>query len=123
MPQKPQSEMTPKELWADEERKKRLQAKIDAAKARSEVYDGPETADDADLRDDWNRFTQVAKISFPEYLAARFELSNDQRKAAIAHCLGWSQSKIQRACGKSETIIRHWYSTIFGEAISSHMTK
>jgi hypothetical protein len=101
--------MTPKELWLDEERKKRLQAKIDAAKAASPTYTGPKDADEADLRNDWDRFTDVAKVAFPEHLAAKFSLHGDQRKCAIAHCLGWSQQKISKASGYCVNTVGKWY--------------
>ena len=82
---------TPTELareWRDEERKKLKQKRIDQAREAQSAYEGPETAEEADAKSDWDHLIRAAKIKFPQHLAERFLLKPTQRLVAVAPSSG-----------------------------------
>lgn len=97
-----------RKMWKEEERKKRLQAKIDEAKAASPIYDGPATAEEELAKSDWEKLTTIAKLKFPEHLAAKYNLKPNERVANIAYMMGWSVAKIALAASVAETTVYKW---------------
>jgi len=97
-----------KAIWREEERLKRKQAIIDVAKTSNGAYSGPDTAEEADALSDWEKLAKVARVIFPEHLAAKYSISPNYRLAAIAYKLGWPVEKISKASGKAARTIYDW---------------
>jgi hypothetical protein len=98
----------PRVIWAEEERKKTRQKVINEAKAANPAYDGPETPEEEDAKSDWEHLKDVAKVKFPAHLAAKFNLTPEQRTFCVAHCLGWPQTKIALASGRNVKTVKRW---------------
>lgn len=97
-----------KKIWAQEEKLKAQQARIDAAKARSAAYDGPETVEAAEAQSDWELLSTIGAGRFPDHLALKFDLTWIERRVCIARCVGWTLEKIALAAGKDRTTIARW---------------
>jgi hypothetical protein len=96
-------------IWAREERIKKRQAEIDAAKTVNPAYDGPAKAITEDLKREWEHMQLVANIKFPAHLAAKFDIRPNERVAAIARTFGWTLEKVANACGVGSQAVASWF--------------
>lgn len=101
-----------REVWRQEERKKQKDAAIAAAKRLKTqgdgVYTGPNSAEEAQTQSDWEKLAAIARVKFPPHFAEKFDLSPNQRLAAIAWSMGWNQDKIAKASGVHQSTISRW---------------
>lgn len=99
----------PKLIWAQEERRKKIEEESRLADDSPYADDrAVQEVEDKELKDAWNQLAAVARIKFPEKYAARFMLAPRKRLAAVATVLEWTPSQIASASGFSETSIRRW---------------
>lgn len=110
-PKKTQETTDYKALWREGAKEAAIERKIEAAKARSLAYDGPESVEEALATSDWERLIDVAKVRFPEDLALRYHLKPRQRAAVIAANLGWTHEKIGLAAGVDPSTVTKWLGT------------
>jgi hypothetical protein len=81
---------------------KKRQAEIEAGTLNpdSPYFDDrhiPEDPETKDAKDAWKQLIAVARVKFPEHLAAKYQLRPKQRLVAIARTLGWEVKKIAKA--------------------------
>jgi transposase len=108
--------LTPKQtkaLWKREEMLKKRQAEIEAGTLNpdSPYFDDrhiPEDPETKDAKDAWKQLIAVARVKFPEHLAAKYQLRPKQRLVAIARTLGWEVKKIAKASDIHERTIYRW---------------
>lgn len=100
--------LTPKQMWALEERKKKRQAELNSLKASDPAYDGPKTPEQEALFTDWDRLKLIAKRQFPARLAMQFDLRPLERLVGIAYVFGWSQEKIATAAKIDRRTVYRW---------------
>lgn len=108
-----EKEKTPRQIWLEEERKKRIFAEIEEKKRLATegdgVYSGPVSPENEIMQSDWEKLAEIARAKFPIHLAEKFPITQDQRKAAIAWSLGWSQEKIAQASGVHRNTVSRWF--------------
>lgn len=96
-----------KKMWREEERKKKLQAKLDKANEARPGYE-PRTVKEFEAQSDWGKLAITADLKFPSHLTEKFNLKPEQRLVAIAHCIGWDNKKIAIAAGMAESTVSRW---------------
>lgn len=62
---------------------------------------------DKEIADDWQKLKRVAMTQFPEG-SQILGLTPRNRMVAVAHCLGWSFSKISKATGVATSTVSNW---------------
>jgi hypothetical protein len=117
---------TPKQIWADEEKLKRIEAeKIKTAQAPHLWDDGETAAKTAEARESWDNLKAVAAVKFPNHLAAKFNIDRRMKLAAVAVILGWPLSKIALAAGVTTNSVQTWLAKEevkeFSEAFAFHL--
>jgi DNA-binding transcriptional regulator YiaG len=100
-----------KKEWNREERKKIIVQKAEEKKKLETAYEEtPPSAEEEAIKSDWSRLVDLARLRFPDQLAAKFDITPAQRVAAIAYSLGWTQAKIAVAAGVHVDTVRKWLS-------------
>jgi len=92
-------------MWKAEERKKLRDQQIADAQATSPAYDGATSTEEETAKTDWEKLKVTAKLRFPDHLAMQYSLNPSKRLVAVAHCLGWENTKIATASGLSPSTI------------------
>lgn len=94
-------------LAAIETKKELLKQKVEELETVLDPETNPDQADQSDISSEWQELRKYIIIHFPE-AKEHANLSANQIMVAIAHCMGWSKSKIVENSGLKSRTVYAW---------------